>query len=128
MSQQTPAIDSQKIHRYPCPACGADLVYEPKNGFLSCLHCGNKEAIPASAERVEERSFEHYLQMRPEQLQPLAANALEVQCQSCGATVAFTPPEVAGQCDFCGVQIVAQAKSADPPIPEQAALAAGRTA
>jgi hypothetical protein len=28
--------------------------------------------------------------------------------------VAFTPPEVARQCDFCGIQIVAQAKSADP--------------
>ncbi|CAN5886422.1 hypothetical protein BH18ACI4_BH18ACI4_22490 [soil metagenome] len=44
----------------------------------------------------------------------LAANALEVQCQSCGATVTFMPPQVAGQCEFCGVQIVAQAKSADP--------------
>jgi uncharacterized Zn finger protein (UPF0148 family) len=92
---QTPAIAPQKIHRYPCPACGADLIYEPKDGFLSCQHCGNKEAIPQSAERVEERSFEQYLQMRPQQLQPLAANALEVQCQSCGATVAFTPPAVA---------------------------------
>jgi ribosomal protein S27E len=63
---------------------------------------------------VEERSFEQYLQIRPEQMEQLAANALEVQCQSCGATVTFTPPEVARQCDFCGVQIVAQAKSADP--------------
>lgn len=44
----------------------------------------------------------------------LAANALEVKCQSCGATSIFTPPEVAGRCDFCGVQIVAQPKSADP--------------
>ena len=122
MSQQTPAIAPQKIHRYPCPACGADLLYEPKDGFLSCLHCGNKEAIPASAERVEERSFEHYLQMRPQQLQPLAANALEVQCQSCGATVAFTPPEVARQCDFCGVQIVAEAKSADPTLAPEGIL------
>ena len=44
----------------------------------------------------------------------LASNALEVQCQSCGAKSIFTPPEVAGRCDFCGVQIVAQPKSADP--------------
>lgn len=44
----------------------------------------------------------------------LAAGALEVQCQSCGAKSIFTPPEVAGRCDFCGVQIVAQPKSADP--------------
>ena len=36
---------------------------------------------------------------RPEQLEQLAANVLEVRCQSCGATVTFTPPEVARQCD-----------------------------
>lgn len=122
MTLETSAVASQKIHRYPCPACGADLLYEPKDGFLSCPHCGNKEAIPASAERVEERSFEQYLQMRPQQLAQLAANALEVQCQSCGATVTFTPPEVARQCDFCGVQIVAQAKSADPTLAPEGVL------
>ena len=44
----------------------------------------------------------------------LATNALEVQCQSCGAKSLFVPPEVAGRCEFCGVQIVAQPKSADP--------------
>jgi len=109
-----PSPAPEKIHRYPCTACGADLLYEPKDGFLTCPYCCHKEAIPACAEQVEERSFEQYLQIRPEQLEQLAANALEVNCQSCGATVTFTPPEVARQCDFCGVQIVAQAKSADP--------------
>jgi DNA-directed RNA polymerase subunit RPC12/RpoP len=119
---QTTPIPPQKIHRYPCPSCGADLLYEPKDGFLSCPFCGYKEAIPTSADRVEERSFEQYLQIRPQQLEQLAANALEVQCQSCGAIVAFTPPEVARQCDFCGSQIVAQAKSADPILAPEGVL------
>jgi DNA-directed RNA polymerase subunit RPC12/RpoP len=122
MSQQTPAGAGQRVHTYPCPDCGADLLYEPKDGFLTCPHCGGKEAIPKGAELVEERSFERYLQMRPQQLKQLAANALEVQCQSCGATVTFTPPEVARQCDFCGVQIVAQAKSADPTLAPEGVL------
>ena len=104
----------EKVRRYPCPACAASLLFEPRDGFLSCPYCGHKEAIPVSAEQVQERSFEQYLQIRPEQLEQLAANALEVRCQSCGAIVTFTPPEVARQCDFCGVQIVAQPKSADP--------------
>jgi len=112
----------EKIHRYPCTACGANLLYEPKDGFLSCPYCGHKEAIPTSAEQVAERSFEQYLQIRPEQMEQLAANALDVQCQSCGATVTFTPPEVARQCDFCGVQIVAQAKSADPILAPEGVL------
>ena len=107
---QTTTNPPDKIHRYPCTACGADLVYEPKDGFLTCAHCGHREAIPTSSEQIEERSFEKYLHIRPEQLEQLAANALDVQCQGCGATVTFTPPEVARQCDFCGVQIVALAK------------------
>jgi ribosomal protein S27E len=79
-------------------------------------------AVPTSMEQVEERSFEQYLQIRPEQMEQLAANALEVRCQGCGAIVTFTPPEVARQCDFCGVQIVAQAKSADPMLAPEGVL------
>lgn len=103
-----------KAHNYPCPACGADLLFDPEGGQLLCPYCGHKQPIPKSGEQVEEQSFEQHLYLRPEQTVKLAANALEVQCQSCGATSIFTPPEVAGRCEFCGVQIVAQPKSADP--------------
>ena len=122
MQSEPPTISPEKVHRYPCPACGAVLLFEPRDGFLACPYCGHKEAIPASAEQVEERSFEQYLQIRPEQLGQLAANALEVRCQSCGATVTFTPPEVAAACQFCGVQIVAQTKSADPLLAPEGVL------
>lgn len=36
--------------------------------------------------------------------------------------ITFTPPEVARQCDFCGAQIVAQAKSADPILAPEGVL------
>lgn len=52
----------------------------------------------------------------------MAENALEVTCQSCGATVTFTPPEVAGECSFCGTAIVAQPKSADPLVAPEGVL------
>lgn len=114
--------DKEKIHRFPCPACGAILVFEPKDGQLVCPYCGHKEVIPESAEQVEERSYEEYLQPRAEQLQTLAAGALEVQCSSCGAIVTFVPPEVARDCDFCGAKIVAQPKSADPTVAPEGVL------
>ena len=107
---------ASEVKHYPCSACGADLLFEPGDGFLTCPYCGHKEAIPESEGEVQERAFERHLQVRPEQMGQLAANALEVQCQSCGAKSIFTPPEVAGRCEFCGVQIVAQPKSADPII------------
>lgn len=107
-------VEPDKTHHFPCSSCGADLLFEPGDGFLTCPYCGYKQAIPQSTEKVEEQSFEQHLQLRPEQLGKLTANALEVQCQSCGAKTIFAPPQVAGRCDFCGVQIVAQTKSADP--------------
>ncbi|MBC7909271.1 MAG: hypothetical protein H7Y30_02145 [Pyrinomonadaceae bacterium] len=127
MQTPSPQATPQKIHRYPCPACGANLLFEPKDGFLVCPYCGNKERIPATAEQIEERSYEQYLQVRPEQLERMSADALEVQCQSCGALVTFTPPEVARQCDFCGAQIVAQPKIADPILAPEAVLPFGIT-
>ena len=105
---------ANEVQHYPCSSCGADLLFEPKDGFLTCPYCGHKEAISESSEQVEEQSFEQHLQIRPEQMAKLAAGALEVQCQSCGAKSIFMPPDVAGRCEFCGVQIVAQPKSADP--------------
>ncbi len=107
-------MEANEVHHFPCSSCGADLLFEPGDGFLSCPYCGHKQAIPESTAQVEEQSFERHLQIRPEQMAKLAVNALEVQCQSCGAKSIFTPPHVAGRCEFCGVQIVAQPKSADP--------------
>ena len=117
---QPPA--SEKVHRYPCAQCGAILLFEPKDGQLACPYCGHKEIIPSSADQVEERSYEEYLKPREGQLQVLAASALEVQCSSCGAIVTFIPPEVARECDFCGAQIVAQPKSADPTVAPEGVL------
>ena len=112
----------RQVHHFPCPACGADLLYEPRDGFLTCPYCGHKQAVAQSAAAVQERPFEQYVGLLPEQMGQLAANALEVQCQSCGAKSLFVPPEVAGRCEFCGVQIVTQPKSADPIMAPEALL------
>src|SRR5688500_3144655 len=105
---------ANEVRHYLCSSCGADLVFEPQDGFLSCRYCGHREAIPESAKQVEEQSFREHLRIRPEQMAKLAAHALEVQCQNCGATSIFTAPDVSGRCDFCGVHIVALPTSANP--------------
>jgi hypothetical protein len=78
--------------------------------------------IPASVEEVNERSYEDYLHPRSDKLTTIADNALEVRCDGCGATVSFTPPEVAGECAFCGRKIVAQPRSADPIVAPEGVL------
>jgi DNA-directed RNA polymerase subunit RPC12/RpoP len=122
MAEQQATQASQKTHRYPCPGCGADLVFEPHDHSLTCPYCGRKETLPTTIEQVEERSYEEYLRPRSEQLTQIAAGALQVSCRSCGATVEFTPPEVAGECPFCASTIVAQPKSADPLVAPEAVL------
>jgi len=107
-------MEVNKVHSYPCSSCGADLLFEPGDGSLTCPYCGHKQAIPQSNTQIEERSFTQQLRIPPEQMASLATNALEVRCQSCGAQIIFTPPEVAGRCEFCGMPIVAQPQSADP--------------
>lgn len=119
-SQQTNI--KQKQQRFPCSACGADMVFDPKENSLVCPYCGNKQPIPVSDARVEERPYEEYLRPGSDRLAKVAQNAVEVSCTRCGATVTFTPPEVAGDCPFCGSTIVAQPKVADPMVAPEAVL------
>jgi DNA-directed RNA polymerase subunit RPC12/RpoP len=112
----------QKPHNFPCPGCGADLVFDPKENCLTCPYCGLQEPIPQSDQSVIERSYEQYLHPDSEQMGTVGENALEVSCTRCGATVTFTPPEVAGECPFCGSAIVAQPKSADPMVAPEGVL------
>jgi DNA-directed RNA polymerase subunit RPC12/RpoP len=120
--QQPPPAHSDKIHRYPCANCGADLLFEPKNGKLTCPYCNYTEEIAATADTIEERAYEAYLKPRAEMMQQIAVDALQVACNSCGAVVTFVPPQTAGRCDFCGTQIVAQPKAADPMVAPEGVL------
>lgn len=119
---QEQIAQQEKVHRWRCPGCGADLKFAPEGGNLTCPYCGRQEQIAPSANKVEERSYEDYLRPRADSMGTLAAGALEVKCETCGATVTFTPPMVAGECDFCGSPMVAQPKSADPLLAPEGVL------
>jgi ribosomal protein S27E len=119
---QTSPTAPDKVHRYRCPGCGADLLFEPRDGGLTCPYCGRQERIEPAAEGVAERGYEEYLQLHADRLGTLAPSALEVSCQTCGATVTFAPPMVAGHCDFCGSPLVAQPRSADPVLAPEGVL------
>jgi len=119
---QTQTLPSEKVRRFRCPGCGADLQFAPEGGCLTCPYCGRQEQIAPAADKVEERSYEDYLRLHADQMGTLATGALEVQCQTCGATVTFTPPMVAGECDFCGSPLVAQPRDADPIVAPEGVL------
>lgn len=97
------------------------MVFDVKLGKLACPFCGNAQEIVADG-RVEERDYNEFLQRGMQNLQPMAQDAMQVRCDSCGAIVNFTPPETATQCGFCGGKIVAQPKAADPLVAPEGIL------
>src|SRR5579863_3465864 len=99
--------------QFSCSSCGAGMQFSPETGQLKCPSCGNTQALIADSS-VAPHDFASALASHTHR--PIADAALQVTCAGCGGTVAFVPPEVAGNCSFCGAPIVAQPKAADPLI------------
>jgi hypothetical protein len=104
----------EKIKRHSCGSCGADMVFDPQLGKLACPYCDTQKTIATNISEIIERDLSSYMDPVNQQLQPLATDAMQVSCDSCGATVTFVPPTIATSCDFCAAKLVAQPKSADP--------------
>ena len=120
--QDNPEIRDENVKRHHCPDCGADMVFDPRSGKLACPYCGAKEEIESSPDEIVEQDFSEFLRPSAERLQPLAKEAMQVTCDSCGATVTFVPPETATKCEFCAAKIVAQPRSADPLVAPEGVL------
>lgn len=120
--ENNPQIEAEKINRYTCDTCGANMVFDPKHGTLFCPYCGSQKTIESNAAEIVENDLQSFLRPAAESLQPLAKNAMQVSCSSCGATVMFIPPETATGCDFCAAKIVAQPKAADPLVAPEGVL------
>ncbi|HMS40190.1 MAG TPA: hypothetical protein PKE69_08195 [Pyrinomonadaceae bacterium] len=119
--QNSPEINKENINRFLCQNCGANMVFDAKSGKLACPFCGHKQEVVADG-TVDERDYYEFLQRGMQNLQPMAQDAMQVRCDSCGAIVNFTPPETATKCAFCGGKIVAQPKVADPLVAPEGVL------
>lgn len=120
--ENNPEVSKENINRFLCEGCGGNMVFDAKQGKLACPYCGFSRAIESDASRIVERDFHSFLKPESERLQPLATDAMQVSCNSCGATVVFVPPITATECDFCGGKIVAQPKAADPLVAPESVL------
>jgi DNA-directed RNA polymerase subunit RPC12/RpoP len=104
----TTAAPPGDVHRFPCPACGADLRFNPGAGQLACDHCGHAEpmAVPPPATRGGLRE----LDFRAAVANQLPAAELEetrgVTCTNCGAQFEFDRAVHAAECPFCATPVV----------------------
>jgi ribosomal protein S27E len=108
--------EQTKPQQFRCPGCAADMEFDPASGLMKCRFCGQTAEVPTVTKSVAPpHSLDEFLAKTDDShLRPLTVEALEVSCEGCGSRIAFEPPEVAGTCPFCGADIVAQPKAADP--------------
>ncbi len=104
MAEPLPAPDK----RFPCPACGADLRFQPGEGRLFCDHCGHTEPLTharptggAISETAFRRGIEDQLPATETEDPHLS------HCPNCGADVQFDPAVHATECPFCATPVVA---------------------
>jgi DNA-directed RNA polymerase subunit RPC12/RpoP len=89
--------------RFPCPKCGAGLLYDPKARGLRCPFCGEQKALEAAGD-VAEKDLDEALReaARTHEARPAAAADRTVACEACGASVQVPATETAGRCAYCG--------------------------
>jgi hypothetical protein len=116
------SAEPRKIERFICPGCGAAMVFDPQSAELKCTACGHLDALPEPG-TVASHPYLEALKNNSGRA-PLSDQAKEIHCQGCGSVVAFVPPDVAGNCSFCGSPLVAEPKAADPLVAPDGVLPA----
>ena len=99
-----PGAAEAEEHRFPCPACGSDLRFDPDSDALKCPHCGYQEAITEARGAIAEldlRAVEEGT-LPPQELQEMRF----ARCPNCGAEVELGTDEHARECPFCATPIV----------------------
>lgn len=80
------------------------LKYQPGTQHQVCTYCGQKNDIHEIDEAILEYNFHEALRQL-EQQQPDSLT-IQAHCDSCGASFKFSGSLNAGQCPFCGTDIV----------------------
>ncbi len=96
-----------KVRKFPCAACGADVVWDPSAAVLKCPYCGATREKPKSAGEVKEHPIEEGLRAPRDLGWGVARKS--VRCTRCGATTTLASGEAAGACAFCGTPAVVEA-------------------
>lgn len=98
--------ERRSLRFFPCPACGADLRFDPGTARMACSHCGSDTPVPHvdDAAAHVENCYHFYLDRDTGALPEEEAPSLN--CNGCGASVEFHVDEHSRTCPFCDSAIV----------------------
>lgn len=85
----------------PCPSCGSQLAYSAEYKKITCAHCGYKEEIDNSKDKVVEQSLAEAVNKVPDFV-PEKSGKKVFDCENCGAKFMVESDKVKVKCGFCG--------------------------
>ncbi len=109
-----------KLRKFPCAACGADVVWSPGASALTCPYCGATKEIPKAPGQVTERPIEDALKGASDLGWGMARKA--VRCPGCGATTTFDAGVASSRCAFCGAPAVVEAPPSETMVRPEGVL------
>jgi len=86
--------------KFPCPSCGANMHFDPKEGSLKCDHCGNIIDFEKNDEPILEYDF--FSAKDVEKKESKGEQTLTIHCESCGAKTSVGNDTISKFCAFCG--------------------------
>jgi DNA-directed RNA polymerase subunit RPC12/RpoP len=111
--------------KFPCPACGARLDFDPAARGLSCPYCGHREKIAKDADaEVLERDYHEYLDRQEESGggKAIEGRSSQVRCTGCGAMVLLEDKVATEKCPFCHTHLENHPESAAGAVPPESLL------
>jgi len=102
---ESAANTAAKERKFPCKACGADLVFAPGQDHLTCPYCKHEEKVPQTEAEIKEYSFNDYL-AKPRGRGYGKTAGRDVRCGGCGALTHLDASVRATTCAFCGAPLL----------------------
>ncbi|MCA8983992.1 MAG: hypothetical protein R3C12_08965 [Planctomycetaceae bacterium] len=94
---------------FPCPRCGADVVFHIGSQQLQCPYCHYEQPLTIAEHAViVERDYHEELQRLTQfrqQEQAEVSGVKEVQCEACNGNVVFEGTLTSTHCPYCGSPI-----------------------
>lgn len=103
--------------RFPCSQCGAILNYAVGSHSLQCNYCGQQNAIEQSSVQLKELDFHRALE-KLHQSTKLAIEEKGISCPNCAAHFELDAHIHAGECPFCGTDVVTETSRSKPLKPK----------
>ncbi|MBV7669124.1 hypothetical protein STHAL_06420 [Streptomyces halstedii] len=101
---------------YPCPACGATVVFAPGSDVMRCPYCGHEQAVAPVSREVREHSFDELAALPVKPRSSVTEGVRTYVCPGCGAHT--ESDDLSARCQFCATALVAESDPTERVRPE----------